>query len=53
MKIHLILICNAIVQAVAFISITAAAVLLNSPGVLWWYIVPLLMAALTSTKKEG
>lgn len=38
------LICNAIVRIVAFVCITYAALYLHKPGLLWWYIVPLLMS---------
>lgn len=38
------LICNTIVRSVAFICITFAATYFRDSGLLWWYIVPLLMS---------
>ncbi len=38
------LICRAIVAATAFICITLAAKYFNNHNLLWWYIVPFLIA---------
>jgi hypothetical protein len=41
------LICNAIVRSVAFICITFASIYFRKPSLLWWYVVPVLMAPST------
>ena len=38
------LICNAIVRIVAFVCITYIAAYFHKPGLLGWYVVPLLMS---------
>lgn len=38
------IVANYACRAVAFICVTVAAIYFNNAGVLWWYIVPLLMS---------
>lgn len=49
----IIFICNTIVRAVAFISITVAAVLLQRVGILWFYLVPALLMDISYERKTG
>lgn len=39
-------VCKAIVQAIAFICVTIAAIRLNKISVLWFYLVPLCMGTI-------
>ncbi len=43
-NVKVLFICNAIVQAIAFICVTVAAISFNKWGILFFYLVPALMA---------
>lgn len=46
-NLKLFIICNCIAVVVAFVCVTIASMHFEKAGILWWYIVPMLMSSLT------